>query len=68
MNNKEKEMKKEKIKPILETLEDLMEEDWDEAKEFLHSLDEIYWIDNYYSLAIIDKLSYYFGEMDDYDF
>ena len=67
MNNKEKEMKKEKIKPILKTLEDLMEEDWDEAKEFLHSLDEIYWIDNYYSLAIIDKLSYYFGEMDDYD-
>ena len=67
MNNKELEMKKEKIKPILETLEELMDEDWGEAQEFLHSLDEIYWRDNYYSLAIINKLRYYFGEMDDYD-
>ena len=44
-----------------------MDEDWDEAQEFLHNLDEIYWKDNFYSLAIIDKLSYYFGDMDDYD-
>ena len=66
MNNKDEELKKEKIKPILETLEELMEEDWDEAEKFLHNLEEIYWKDNFYSLAIIDKLSYYFGEMDDY--
>ena len=66
MNDKEKEIKKEKIKPILETLEDLMEEDWEEAEIFLHNLEEIYWRDNFYSLAIIDKLSYYFREMDDY--
>ena len=65
MNNKE--IKKEKIKPILETLENLMDEDWEEAETFLHNLDEIYWKDNFYSLAIIDKLSYYFTYMDDYD-
>ena len=63
MNNKDEELKKEKIKPILETLEELMEEDWDEAEKFLHNLEEIYWKDNFYSLAIIDKLSYYFGEI-----
>ena len=42
MNNKDEELKKEKIKPILETLEELMEEDWDEAEKFLHNLEEIY--------------------------
>jgi hypothetical protein len=59
--------KNEEFKSVLETLEELLDTDWSEAEEFLNNLDEIFWKDNVYSISIIDKLSYYFGEMDDYD-
>jgi hypothetical protein len=65
--DEELETKKEKIKPILEELEDLLEYSFVEAKEFISKLDDEYWTDNFSSLAIIEKLSYYFREMDDYD-
>lgn len=57
---------KEKINSIIETLEELLDIDFDEAQEFLQNLDEIFWENNFYSISLINTMLYYFYEMDDY--
>ncbi len=55
------------IEELLEQLDELMEIDWDEASDFLNNLSDEYWKDNEISIELIEKISEYFYEMDDYN-
>ena len=66
LNKNDLNIKKEKINSIIDTLEELLDIDFDEAQEFLQNLDEIFWKDNFYSISLINTMRSYFYEMDDY--
>lgn len=66
LNKNDFNIKKEKINSIIDTLEELLDIDFDEAQEFLQNLDEIFWKDNFYSISLINTMRSYFYEMDDY--